>query len=523
MRLDFDTYKDKMAGCWMGKNIGGVLGAPFEGKRGVFDVDFYVQELSGHPPANDDLDLQLVWLNAVEEYGSAINASILGEYWLSFIIPHWVEYGSAKNNLRMGIVPPLSGYLENPYRDSCGCFIRSELWACIAPGNPQIAAKYAYEDAIVDHSSEGMHAEVFCAALQSAAFVEKDFHQLIEIGLSYIPKDSGVTNAVRVALQAYQDGVDFKEARIRVLKAEQGSFGVQNLRLEKIPTELPPGKPGYDAPGNIGIMIIGLLYGENDFGKSICIANNCGEDTDCTCATLGALLGIINGRQAIPQKWVEPIGDYISTCCINRLEGGVQIPNTVTELTNRVLNLTPKFLKKGMCDFADWTNGYSIEVKEGKDLFCAGDQLYIEGISYYVVLEKGVSEFYRWGHHGVNYKFPAFEATLDYIDHPYIALNQPKKMRLNIKDSNKKLGDHNQKWVTVKWYTPEGVKVSPNTECCAFIQTLYKSEVNIDFEVLCEKSQGGKVELIIDISVNGRHSNGQIKVVLISSPQGGTT
>jgi len=202
MRLDFDTYKDKMAGCWMGKNIGGVLGAPFEGKRGVFNVDFYVQELSGHPPANDDLDLQLVWLNAVEEYGSGINASILGEYWLSFIIPHWVEYGSAKNNLRMGIVPPLSGYLENPYRDSCGCFIRSELWACIAPGNPQIAAKYAYEDAIVDHSSEGMHAEVFCAALQSAAFVETDFYQLIEIGLSYIPKDSGVTNAVRVALQA---------------------------------------------------------------------------------------------------------------------------------------------------------------------------------------------------------------------------------------------------------------------------------------------------------------------------------
>ncbi|MEI6603253.1 MAG: ADP-ribosylglycohydrolase family protein, partial [Clostridia bacterium] len=317
MRLDFETYKDKMAGCWMGKNIGGVLGAPFEGKRGVFDVDFYVQELSGHPPANDDLDLQLVWLNAVEEYGSAINASILGEYWLTYIIPNWVEYGSGKNNLRMGIVPPLSGYLENPYRDSCGCFIRSELWACIAPGNPQIAAKYAYEDAIVDHSSEGMHAEVFCAALQSAAFVETDFYQLIEIGLSYIPKDSGVTNAVREALQAFQDGVDFKEARIRVLKAEQGSFGVQNLRLEKIPNELPPGKPGYDAPGNIGIMIIGLLYGENDFGKSICIANNCGEDTDCTCATLGALLGIINGRQAIPQKWVEPIGDYISTCCIN--------------------------------------------------------------------------------------------------------------------------------------------------------------------------------------------------------------
>ena len=33
MVLDFKTYRDKVLGCWMGKNIGGVLGAPFEGIR----------------------------------------------------------------------------------------------------------------------------------------------------------------------------------------------------------------------------------------------------------------------------------------------------------------------------------------------------------------------------------------------------------------------------------------------------------------------------------------------------------
>ena len=156
MKLSFAEYKDKITGCWLGKNIGGVLGAPFEGKREVFDVEFYTQELHGNPPPNDDLDLQLVWLNAVEKYGRHVNASILGEYWLSYVIPNWVEYGSGKNNLKMGIVPPMSGHLENPYKDSCGCFIRSELWACLAPGRPELAALYAYEDAIVDHASEGM-------------------------------------------------------------------------------------------------------------------------------------------------------------------------------------------------------------------------------------------------------------------------------------------------------------------------------------------------------------------------------
>lgn len=48
-KLDFATYKDKVMGCWAGKNIGGVLGAPFEGKRQVNDISFYTQDLSMGP------------------------------------------------------------------------------------------------------------------------------------------------------------------------------------------------------------------------------------------------------------------------------------------------------------------------------------------------------------------------------------------------------------------------------------------------------------------------------------------
>ncbi|NLN81113.1 MAG: ADP-ribosylglycohydrolase family protein, partial [Clostridiales bacterium] len=93
MRLSFDDYRDKLLGCWNGKNIGGTLGMPFECRRGVFDVEYYTHDLDGNPIPNDDLDLQLVWLNAVEKYGRAVNASILGEYWLIFIVPNWNEYG----------------------------------------------------------------------------------------------------------------------------------------------------------------------------------------------------------------------------------------------------------------------------------------------------------------------------------------------------------------------------------------------------------------------------------------------
>lgn len=107
MVLKLNEFRDKLAGCWAGKNVGGVLGAPFECKRMVPDVDFYIQDLSMGPPANDDLDLQIVWLAAVERYGRNVNASILGDYWLSYVIPNWVEYGTGKANLKAGIVPQI--------------------------------------------------------------------------------------------------------------------------------------------------------------------------------------------------------------------------------------------------------------------------------------------------------------------------------------------------------------------------------------------------------------------------------
>ena len=201
MVLKLNEFRDKLAGCWAGKNVGGVLGAPFECKRMVPDVDFYIQDLSMGPPANDDLDLQIVWLAAVERYGRNVNASILGEYWLSYVIPNWVEYGTGKANLKAGIVPPMCGDVDNTYKNSNGCWIRSELWACLAPGHPEIATRYAFEDAIVDHANEGMYGEIFTSALQSAAFAESDREKLIDIGLSYSPEDCAVARAIRKTVE----------------------------------------------------------------------------------------------------------------------------------------------------------------------------------------------------------------------------------------------------------------------------------------------------------------------------------
>ena len=113
-KINLNEYRDKVLGCWTGKNIGGTLGEPFEGNKTTNTVTFYTKELNGKPAPNDDLDLQLVWLLAAEENGLYnLNERILGEYWLTHISGPWNEYGVCKANIRNGLMPPLSGSCNN--------------------------------------------------------------------------------------------------------------------------------------------------------------------------------------------------------------------------------------------------------------------------------------------------------------------------------------------------------------------------------------------------------------------------
>ena len=71
MKLNFDKYKDSVKACWIGKNIGGTMGGPYEGHREMLDIKGFSTPENVVLP-NDDLDLQLVWLIAVENIGFLI-------------------------------------------------------------------------------------------------------------------------------------------------------------------------------------------------------------------------------------------------------------------------------------------------------------------------------------------------------------------------------------------------------------------------------------------------------------------
>ena len=113
--------------------------------------------------------------------------------------------------------------------------------------------------------------------------------------------------------------------------------------------------------------MIGWLYGDGDFSKTLCTAANCGEDGDCTCATLGALWGILHGMDGIPQKWIEPIGEDIKVGCVDMTHEGTLIPKTISALTKRVANPMPAFMTHSVDITAE--DGFEITTFEGDKLF----------------------------------------------------------------------------------------------------------------------------------------------------------
>ena len=456
--LSKKEYLQKMRGCWLGKSIGGTLGTPFEPTRGAFDIDYYTADLSGGMLPNDDLDLQLVWLNAAERYKTEVDAQILADYWMLGIVPNWAEYGVGKSNLRFGLTPPVSGKHKNSFKDSNGAWIRSEIWACLAPGHPEIAVKYAFEDACVDHADEGVYGEIFIAAIESAAFVESDKFKLIDIGLSYIPEDCDCARAVRRILELYREGLNWKEARYQLMRDFPGSFGAQWHGVEE---GVSNSNWGYDAPNNIAITLIGWLYAGDDFGKAICITTGCGEDSDCTAGALGAILGIIMGENGIPSKWKDPIGDEIKTKCINRHATNIKIPKTLTELTRRTANLMPSF----MC-------GY-VNISESDDSFITvstGDALMAQP-HYVMDTANGWDARYFRDSIPCGYKFRGKSALLsvEITAENGIELSPETPVQLSLKLENISGFCGMPLWAEIRWITVDGVSVEGGNKYAVFV------------------------------------------------------
>ena len=312
-----EVYRDKVRGCWLGKGIGGNLGMPYEGCPNRLELT--LNDLSSKAVPNDDLELQLLWIRELEEQGAGIRAEHMAKASLTYLC-YPDEYGVSKWNIERGILPPLSGRHNNVFADGMGAAIRSEIWACLFPGNPTMAAMYAREDAIIDHHGNGVWAEQFLAAAESLAFDSSSAEQALEGGLQCIPQDCRLARALRLVQSVHAEQLPWEQAYDAVMKQFRS--------------------PSFtDVSMNLAFIMLGLLYGDGDFEKSLLLAVNCGMDTDCTAATTGSFLGILLGEQGIPLEWREEAPQELA---LSDSLQGLGLPESLDEVTDRTLALSER-------------------------------------------------------------------------------------------------------------------------------------------------------------------------------------
>ncbi|MBQ8374306.1 MAG: ADP-ribosylglycohydrolase family protein [Clostridia bacterium] len=500
MKLNHDIYKDKVYACWIGKNIGGTLGGPYEGRREKLDVKGFKTK-PNDPLPNDDLDLQLIWLQAIEQEGPRnLTAEKLGEYWLSFIVACWSEYGIAKRNMQIGVIPPLCGDMENNvWKHSNGAWIRTEIWATLAPACPDIAARYAIEDAKVDHGmGEGTYAAMFVAAIESAAFVISDIRKLIEIGLAKIPVDCRMARSIRLLLECYDSGVPAMEARDRIL-AENADIS----------------DGWFQAPSNVSYAMLGILYGEGDFKKSMLLAINCGDDTDCTAGTVGSILGIMYGTAGIPTDWREYVGDKIVTLSINLCISWKKI-TSCTQLTDRVVRLAPFVLQLSKADFRK-----EVELTDGENEW---EDEEVESF----LLPYGKSEesdemrrsVFSLKPHTTTTRFAYATAIVSYDGEPVLKRGGEKKVTVQFVNNVKAYG--NQPYsLSVQLVLPEGVSADkkefevylPHWTSVTLCDCL---SVPVEITFKAEEKLRGVNKAYLLVSAEGRYTVGCVPVVLLN-------
>jgi ADP-ribosylglycohydrolase len=330
-------YAERVYAGVLGKIIGVYLGKPFEQwtheriMAQLGEIYYYVTDPREQPvvAVDDDISGTFTFLRALPDYGNPrdITPEQIGQTWLNYLIEDrtvlwWGGIGNSTEHtaymrLKAGLPAPHSGSIQTNGQiiaEQIGAQIFIDGWAMVAPGDPEYAVELARRAASVSHDGEAIYGAQVVAAMESLAFVEPDRMKLLEAALSFIPPDSAIYRMIADVREWHSRYPDWRQGRERIA----GTYNYENY-----------GGACHMVP-NHALIILGLLYGDDDFQKSLMITNTSGWDTDCNSGNLGCLLGIKNGLAAIDAgpDWRGPVADrlYLPTA-----DGGRAITDAVTE------------------------------------------------------------------------------------------------------------------------------------------------------------------------------------------------
>ncbi len=330
--VDERTLESKLHGAWVGRVCGCMLGKSVEGIRSAelarllratdnypmhryilqsdidkIDPKDYEFPLVGRPyadaidgmPADDDTNYTVMAQRLLDQHGRDFTPGHVMEAWIASQPKD--AYCTAERvafcNYIRGYRPPDTALYKNPYREWIGAQIRTDYYGYINPRDPETAAEMAWRDASISHVKNGIYGAMFVSAMLAAAAVTPDMMTVLEVGLAEIPHTSRLYESIRRVMDAYKTGV-----------SQENCFAMIHETWDEY--------QGYcwcHTISNAMIVAASLLYGEGDYGRSICMAVQAAFDTDCNGATVGSIIGMAYGIEHIPACWQDPIHGLLHT------------------------------------------------------------------------------------------------------------------------------------------------------------------------------------------------------------------
>ncbi len=298
--------KDKVRGGWAGQVIGCTYGGPTEFDfKGTMIQDYQPIEweegmmewyYTHAPGLYDDIYMDLTFVDVMEKEGLDAPATSHARAFATAGYALWHANQAARYNILQGINPPASGHWENnPHADDIDFQIEADFAGLMSPGMVNASSEVCDRVGHIMNYGDGWYGGVYVAAMYALAYYSDDVEFVVREALRAIPAESQFYQCIDDVIGWYGEFPgDWKRTWFETQRKWSSDIGCPDGVFDAF---------NIDAKINAAYIVIGLLYGEGDYGKTLEISTRCGQDSDCNPASAGGILGTMMGYDAIPREW----------------------------------------------------------------------------------------------------------------------------------------------------------------------------------------------------------------------------
>ncbi len=133
--------------------------------------------------------------------------------------------------------------------------------------------------------------------MYSLAFVSNDVNYVVRESLKTIPQQSTFYQCIADVIKWHdQYPNDWKRTWFEIQRKWSDEVGCSGRGV--CPFNI-------DAKLNSAYIVLGLLYGQGDYTKTMQISTRAGQDSDCNPSSAGGILGTMLGYDKIPAYWKQ--------------------------------------------------------------------------------------------------------------------------------------------------------------------------------------------------------------------------